>query len=205
MNACLAHYIAEKLVEDIRKGIIPSSEICESFSHFPIIDIARSLITENDWNSIKVLLAQEHEDQRTLGRALLNRLLKHPEVRSFLEGQWRDANLTFRDRIGIQFTLLNIEDLDILLHKEMKDFVFKNWEEWLKEATARWAGGRDKVLDYCSQRLSNPKTVKTKYWVYICGTAASDDCDAARKLIGSFRTGADRFLIKVIDQVLARL
>jgi len=205
MNKGFALYVSEKLVDDIRKGVIPSPETCESFSHYPIIDVVRSLIKESDIIQIKKLISQEHEDQRALGCALLGPFIIHPEVREFLEDQWRNGTLTFRDRVSLQFTLLNYEDLDSPIRDEMRDFTFNNWGEWINQASVRWAGGPDKVLGFCSQRLSNPKTAKTKYWVYLCGVAASNDRDAAMKFISSYRGEADPFLCDVIDRVLARL
>jgi NADPH-dependent ferric siderophore reductase len=205
MKTVLAEYLSRKIIEDIRSGKTLSPEICESVCHFPLIDFLRRLVQPDDWNHIKLLLEANHVDIRTLGRALLNRILNVNGVREYLVRAWRSSGQTIRDKIGLQFTLLNYEDLDPQVQKELSEFVFENWNEWLSEGTTRWAAGEQNVLDFVRKRLSDEKTTPTKRWVYICGAAASPDKNEVIRIIEEYVNNSDAFLSEIARRVLEKV
>lgn len=205
MEKIVAEYLAQKVIEDVRSGNLPAPELSKAVCHFPLIDLLRKHVTQSDWDNIYLLCESQNQDQRTLGRALLVNIMSFQKVRQYLEQSWQKTDLTFMDRIGLQFTLLNYKDLSTSFHEILLKFTMDNWNNWLKDATAPWADGQNNVLDYCQKRLDDQSISKSKRWIYICGVAATDNIEAAKTLVESYLKSDDPFLAKVSNEVMSRI
>ncbi len=205
MEQIIAEYIAKKMIIDIREGYLPSPELSEAVRRFPLMDFMRDLVQSGDFLNIRRLLDAPHEEIRALGFGLLNNILNLKKVRDYLEEKWKSCDMTFRDRNAIVFTLTNCEDLSPAFHKQFSEFIFENWERWLTKVAARYAGGLQRVLDYCRVRLQDKIFPDSKKWVYLCVAAASNDSLEAQNLIGGYADAPAPFVRKIACEVLRRL
>lgn len=204
MDQVIAKYLASKAVQDIRSDFLLPSDLCYALNRFPIIDYLRAEIQTSDWQKLHKMCESSDEEICALGLALLRRILRLDEVRSYLEKKYYDiANLPFKARISLQYKLLDYPDLEHEIQKELFESILEDWESWLA-TVADWTGGQDNVLEYCRLRLRDPNFPKTKHWIYICAAAASDNPKAAQNLIHQKKkeNRKDAFMQKVIEEVL---
>jgi hypothetical protein len=192
------------LLSELRSGAIPNDGICNLINQYPTIDKARALIEPMDLPMVQRLLASTSFVVRRLGYSLLRKLSNEVPVRQFVENQWWRDDVTFDERIALQFLLLSYRDLDTKFHESLFSFTIQFWEQWLSDAV-KWANGKDSVIRYCHDRLASAELPNSKRWVYLCCAAASNDFDAAIKLITSYSEDADPFLRHVVQVVLRRL
>lgn len=204
MERIIAEYLADKLINDIRSGVILLPELCEAVTSVPLIDYLRSRIRVEDFDRIRALCDSENAASQNLGLALLRNIEHESEVRSFLENLWERPDLSFRTRIGLQFQLSNYVNLDPSMRKRFLAFTLDNWQPFLDNQVA-WCSGPQGVINFCRQRLTDTRFPQSKKWLYMCVVAASDDSTSARSLLEGYQNDPDPFTREVVQEVLKRL
>jgi len=173
---------AEQIVNDIRNDIVPSPEQCVELNRLSLIDEIRQFIIPQDWVHIRKICDSDNKDQRELGFGLLKTILHEHGIKEYLTAYYSRLDLTFREYVALQFTLLNYNDLDLSTHKALLNLILENRVKWYQHAL-EWTGGETKVLEYCDQRLKG--SPKTKHWIYIALLALAGHKDEAKKRINS--------------------
>lgn len=203
MEEIILNYLAEKVMDDLRKGIELSDELIKNLNKYPFIDYIRKLVTKEDMRIIKKMIQSEKITVCRLGISLTRQLLKEKEVQKHLFNIWKSTD-EYDIRRGLMFRFLDLDNLPINMHNEIYNFVRKNWDRWLANQ-ANWYGGKEKILSVCLDRLEGPSNPKSKAWVYLCIATLSPEKDKVKELISRYLSSKESINAKVAADLVKEL
>lgn len=194
---------ARTIVDAIRQGSLPSPNQCDEWCQYPQVDVIRKLIQTHDWEPVRNLCESRNEYQREFGVALLRNIQDIPEIKQYLMDYWSRPDLTFRERIALQFTLLVYTDLTSALHAEMRQFVFDNYEQWIGKVR-QFAKSRGPVT-YADERLQS--SPPSKSWVYLCCLpgASEGEKERAKDICRQYLSNQDAFTQETARIILTKI
>ena len=203
---------AAQVIEDVRGSRIPSPELCRRLLSLDNLDSLRNAVTPGDLDAIIRLLVQATTpDVFRVGVHMLqgigmNTHEKHvrERLRGVLEGAWLDArNDPDRGR-SITAALMDHHDLPPFFHAEFFDFYLRTWDQGRHYFTSL-CDGSDRILEWTSKRLQDPRFPATKHWAYILVLGYSSDREGVAKLIGKLHPTDDPLCSRAIAEVQNRL
>lgn len=200
----LYSYIADKVMQDLRNsGSIPE-HLAADIHRQPYIDPIRSLVRTEDIPTILPLAdSKQPKHVQALALSLLKGFEKDSRVRQFFSSLWQ-TELDFAARQSLMWRILDDPDLDTGFHEEIYDFVKSNWNSWL-DNQVRWHGGPENVLESVQQRISDPKTTRTKDWAYLCVSLGATNKENVRALLNCYVESKVSIVGPVAQDLLERL
>lgn len=183
----LLSYLSEKIISDMRESHFEKiNELGdEILSNYKLVDALREKLNKNDLNILLKGIESDFDQMKGLFITLLKNYIDDPKVSEFLEKRWLNAR-DFKEKNRIMFRLLEVKDLDTVSHNQFYEFINKNWEDFLFSVKNR-CDGEEHVMHYVVERLENKSFPEDKNWVYLCCSLASNDKEAIRNLLNSYK------------------
>lgn len=100
--------------------------------------------------------------------------------------------------------ILDNDEIDIVIHKEIYNFVKDNEKKFLNNCSA-WFGGEDQLLKACIDRLNNPSFARTKDWAYLYASIGSADKNGVMKLLSLYIDSENEFTKSVAYELISRI
>jgi hypothetical protein len=178
-----------EVVEILRRGELPSTEMACLLSRFPAIDEARREISESDMDMLIALTCNADTSISCLAIDLLHPLVRLSPVKNYINMLWR-ADLSIIERYHLLFRVLEVEDQEDGFHKGCWEWVNQNLD-WFLDRRREWYGGKARVIEGVRSRLSDPSFPIRKKWIYLVSLLAADDLNQSRALASTYTTSAD--------------
>jgi len=171
----MLEYLAQKVVDDLRAGVALDEALGVELTQYPQIDYLRQQVATQDVEMLLRTANSTNQGMRALAHALMPRLQQDERIREYLLWQWRDTpREDYAQCRRLMWLLLNYDDLDTDIHREIYDFICCHLEHWLEDVVI-WCGGPAEVLPAVQARLADPLFPESKAWVYLmCGLAEED-------------------------------
>lgn len=179
-------YLAAKVIDDIRKGAILSTDLIKVLCTVPIIDYLRREVEEKDIDYLMKYLQSEDNILVQFALALFQKNKDIPEVKEKLFLLWAESK-TFDEKMNVMFRILDYPNVSIEIHTSIFDFIINNWDRWISECII-WQAENDKnkILDSIKIRLKDNRFPASKSWVYLLMATASPDKNELRNLINEY-------------------
>lgn len=196
-------YLAGKIKEDLLCQNPIDDDLLEELNKYPQIDYIRNEINNKDIDIILKLAGSQNEAIRTFTISLLSSVKDDKRVKEFIINEWEKAH-DYRTKNAILWRLLDYPDIDILIHKEIYDFIKSNWKRWIDDSK-NWFGGSCKVLEGIKNRLLDGSVPETKKWVYLSQSLASSDINEVRNLLSKYENSNKNPFVSTVIQDLKKM
>lgn len=205
----IIHYVARKVIEDIRAGIWFDEDTAKSLNERPLMDAMRGYIKEQDISTLIKMAQTNSLKNRALAITLLWKFdAQREDVKAFLLEDWQrtinEYSYDYDRGMPLIWRLLDDTELDVSIREQIHEFVFKNLSEFIAD-TSQWYGGPSMVLETMQERLSDSKFPKAKAWIYLCVSLGSTDREGAKCLLESYKSNEDLFIAETASELYRRL
>jgi len=195
-------FIAEAIVEHLRKGTSPSEEEAKHFDRPPLLLTLRQAMTPSDLGWSLRVVEEAAGPVAGLAASLAHDYIGEPEVRSCFENRWSTADPYLRNRLMWQ--MLDNPDCYRLWRERFFDFVLINWEVFTAFNLAFY-GEPSKAVAHLVSRIEDPTIPASKKWLYGCCVFSVDSGVVGRALVSrSEHLAADAFSGMVVQALLDR-
>jgi hypothetical protein len=180
MTDTLKKYLAERVIEDFRSAKNPSEQVCHDLNFFEYIDFIREQLQKEDVPWIVNRLKNSQGQTLELCINITKPLLPDSDVEEALRSLWLRGHRT----LNIVYGLLNIRDLEVMYHREVFEFVKRDWETFISWEM-QYDGGPSNALSVARKRLTPGNMPLPKAWIYWCTAAGSDNKVEKKKFFES--------------------
>lgn len=188
MDEKMAKYICEKIIQDIRNGILLEPEILKYVTNKQYLLYLRGLFVDDDYKYILKYIESNEYAHKRFAFTLLQQIKNNTKVKETVFNYWKNAT-TYKDKRLVMFNLLDYEDLEFSTHVQIFDFVKSNLDIWLSDTCAFMTNGNiDAILDAVRERISEHKYPPTKHWIYLLIAFSSPSKSSVLDLINEHQS-----------------
>ena len=204
MSNKINEYLAKKIMVDLRSNQSIDDELLKDLTQTPQIDYIRAEVDNND---IDILLRLAHTDRdvlRSFVIGLLRKVKDDERVKSFIFDTWNNAqDADIMLKLDLMWRLLDYTDIDSSVHREIYDFIKKNWTVWLEDVKHSFGG--ENILDNITKRLTDSTFPETKKWISLCVSVASTNIEGVERLLSTYKNPSDAFVSEVVKYLQDKL
>ena len=201
-NRSFLRYCADKLLKDLRKGVIPDDNVLEGFLNFHMVNALNSLVREGDKDIIIKFCKSSSVVQRRFGISISRGIHNDPEIKEVLAKMWNPSE-DFSVRSQLLWFLLDYPDQSDKMREEIYEFIQQNFDDWLADRASY--GGRNQMLDICKMRLEDNFFPRSKIFAYLCVALASPNRGEVKDLLKRYRNSSDSLTRRVANDMLKRI
>lgn len=199
MESKMFDYLANKVLQDLRSGHSLNDDLAKELNLPPAIDSLRPKIKKEDRDMLIALGKSRKRGARGLALALLKTLGKDKKVKDFFREFWKKTR-DYNTKHDVMWRLLDYGQLEVELHREIFEFVIRDFDRWVTKAGA-WPKGDSNVIPFVKDRLANPHYPKTKAWVYLCLSFASNNKREVGQLLDKYISSGE----PIVRELASRL
>lgn len=156
---------AQRVIESLRSGQLPSEEEAVELDRQPVIDALRQLVEQADIDILTRPVGRVQPKLQGLFVSLLERHSSHPKVTSCFRELWATADTYVRTRLVFRLT----DDPRLCEDWKRRLFDFVLSEPTAFEATcSAFYGGIAETREATFGRLADPRFPASKRWLYLC-------------------------------------
>lgn len=205
MQQEVIHYLARKVIEDIRAEIWFDDDTAKGLNERPLMDAMRGYILDHDIPALMKMAQANSLKNRALAITLLWKFdTERADVKSFLLEDWQrtisEYSYDYDRGMPLIWRLLDNAELNVSIHRQIRDFVAENYRRFIDD-TSQWYGGPDMVLLTMKKRLSDSEFHRTKDWIYLYVALGSTDREGAKHLIASYMQSKDALVLEVATEL----
>ncbi|HHD63116.1 MAG TPA: hypothetical protein ENK96_01855 [Desulfobulbaceae bacterium] len=188
-------YLAEKVIEDIRKGTL-KPEIALALRIYPLNDYIRQILAKDDVEHITKLLKDKNDEIKAFALMISRPFQKNESVKQAISDLWKKDKGSFLVGFDTIYRLLEYEDITSERRVEFFDYIKEHWAEW-KEKLISCYPEPSRIIPGAKSRIENADFPEWKKWIYLVEVACSPDVDNARDLLAAIDTVNSDFRTKV--------
>ena len=184
-------YLAEKVIEDIRKNTL-KPDIALALRIYPFNNYIRPMLVKDDIGHIKVLFKNPSDEIKAFALMISRPFQGDDGIRKTILGFWEDANKSFLVAFDSIYRLLEYEDITSQHKKEFFDYIKSHWTQW-KQKLPPCYPEPSRIIAGATERIENPDFPEWKKWIYLVEVACSPDNDKAKSFLDNFDTTNNDF------------
>jgi hypothetical protein len=157
-------YVAQAIVEGMRRGSLPSASDAMALDRIPLIDALRLAVFANDRPWLLSLMCSADEWLAGLGVSLLRHHTTDASVIEAMKDRWASAPAYLRTRL--LWRLLDRDGLDVGWHEQLQAHALAQWPVFAGFNRAFYGTGT-KGFSRILARVADPAYPSAKKWAYL--------------------------------------
>ena len=196
-------YLAEKVIEDIRKNSL-KPDIALALRIYPFNNYIRPMFTKDDVGHIKVLFKNPSDQVKAFALMICRPFQEDDGIKKNILDFWKDDNKSFLVAFDSIYRLLEYEYITSQHKKEFFDYIKSHWHLWREKLIASYPEP-SRIIPGATERIENPDFPEWKKWIYLVEIACSPEKNKAKLFLENFDTTDNDFRGKVKDWALSVL